>query len=177
MEIFYLKKSEFLQNVDLKELDWLDDGRKFLMDDKKYEHLMGLFLVKFIGKNFFNMEDTTIIVKDRKPYFAKGKIFFSITHSNDIVLAAFETYNIGVDIEYMKERDYKSLLVRYGENNENPTREQFYKYWTKEEAKIKLGEDFESICTTTFEDNYMLTCVCNRPIASSFVPTKLIFNK
>lgn len=52
MEIFYLKKSEFLQNVDLKELDLLDDGRKFLMDDKKYEHLMGLFLVKFIGKIF-----------------------------------------------------------------------------------------------------------------------------
>ncbi len=176
MEIFYLKKSEFLPNIDLKKLDALDDGRKFLMDDKKYEHLMGLFLVKFIGKNFFNMEDTTIIIKNKKPYFAKGKIFFSITHSNDIVLAAFETSNVGVDIEYMKERDYKSLLARYDEDIENPTKEQFYKFWTKEEAKIKLGEDIKSICTSKFEDNYMLTCVCNRSIASSFVPTKLVLN-
>lgn len=176
MEIFYLKKSEILPNIDLKKLELLDDGRKFLLDFKKYEHLMGLYLVKFVGKNFFNLKDTTIVLKNRKPYFLDSKIFFSITHSNDIILAAFETSNIGVDVEYMKERDYKALLERYGENINNPTKEQFYKFWTKEEAKFKLGSDFKSICTTTLEDNYMLTCVCDKPIASSFVPTKLILN-
>ena len=52
MEIFYLKKSAFLQNVDLKELNLLDDGRKFLMDDKKYEHLRGCFWLNLLGKIF-----------------------------------------------------------------------------------------------------------------------------
>ena len=176
MEIFYLKKSEFLQKIDLKKLELLNDGRKFLLEDKKYEHLMGLYLVKFVGKNFFNLKNTTIVLKGRKPYFSNSKIFFSITHSNDIVLAAFETSEVGVDVEYMKERDYKALLERYGENTDNPTKEQFYKFWTKEEAKFKLGTNFESMCTTTLEDNYMLTCVCDKPVASSFIPTKLIVN-
>lgn len=52
MEIFYLKKSEFLQNVDLKELDLLDDGRKFLMDDKNMNISWGCFWLNLLGKIF-----------------------------------------------------------------------------------------------------------------------------
>ncbi len=173
MEIFYIKKSEFLQKIDLKSLDKFEDGRKFLMPEKRIEHLLGIFLVKFIGRNFFKLSDTTIEIKDKKPYFKLGKIHFSISHSKDIVLAAFETSNIGVDVEYMKERDFNSLIARFDNSIQNPTKEDFYRFWTREEAQIKLNSEIKSICSTILEQDYILTLTTERPIASSFHPSKL----
>ena len=63
-------------------------------------------------------------------------MFFSISHSNDIVLVVFNSSNVGADIEYMQERDYKSIMKRYMDDVENPGKEYFYRFWTLKEARI-----------------------------------------
>ena len=50
MDIFYLKKSEFLPNIDPNSLKKFSDGRIFKSKDKEEEHLLGIFLTKFIAK-------------------------------------------------------------------------------------------------------------------------------
>ena len=49
MDIFYLKKSEFLPNIDPNSLKKFSDGRIFKSKDKEEEHLLGIFLTKFIN--------------------------------------------------------------------------------------------------------------------------------
>ena len=53
MDIFYLKKSEFIPRVENNSLLTFSDGRKFNSEEKEAEHLCGIFLTKFIAKNIF----------------------------------------------------------------------------------------------------------------------------
>ena len=87
-----------------------------------------------------------------KPYFEKGGIYFSISHSKNIAVCAVSGSEIGVDIERLdKERDYLGLAERYFAKNEyerikksENIKETFVKYWTAKEAYIKFtGEGFK----------------------------------
>jgi len=77
----------------------------------------------------------------------KNNISFSLSHSGDLVLLAVDDKQIGVDLEFMKERKYLDIAdyffepeeVRFLQNNQ--TKENFYTLWTLKEAFIKcLGE-------------------------------------
>ncbi len=177
MDIFYLKKSEFIPRVENNSLLTFSDGRKFNSEEKEAEHLCGIFLTKFIAKNIFDIKNPQIEIINNKPYFTKRQMFFSISHSNDIVLVVFNSSNVGADIEYMQERDYKSIMKRYMDNVENPGKEYFYRFWTLKEAEFKLGAETKSIFSKIFENNYMLTCVADDILVSNLYIRKLTFNK
>lgn len=176
MKVFYLKKSEIYKILDLKSLEYFSDNRKYLSQEKYYEHLLGLFLVRFIAKNIYNVENTEIEIKNKKPCLKFSDLNFSISHSQDIILCAFSKNFIGADVEYMRDRDFGQILSRYGESIENPTEEFFYKFWTKHEAVIKLGMIEKSLYSTKLEDEYMLTCVSDVELVSDFCVRKIIFN-
>ncbi len=168
MEIYYLKKEEFLNSVNIESLEKFTDGREYKCREKYLEHLCGLFLVKFIAKNIYNVEDTEIVLKNHKPVFANHKLNFSISHSKNIVMAAFNNKNIGLDVEYMYPRDYKRIMERYNRNIKNPTRHDFYRFWTLHEAEIKLNSEPKSIYCAFLNEDYVYTCVSDSVIVTKY---------
>lgn len=176
MDIFYLKKSEFLPCIKDESLLAFSDGRNFNSKDKEIEHLCGIFLTEFVAKNIFDIENPKIEIINNKPFFKSRQMYFSISHSNDIVLTAFNSTNIGADIEYMRDRNFKPVLERYHQKIKNPTKEAFYRFWTLKEAEIKLNSETQSIFSKIIEQNYVLTCVANDILVSNFNIKKLVCN-
>ncbi len=168
MEIYYLKKEEFLNSVNIESLEKFTDNREYKCRDKYLEHLCGLFLVKFIAKNVYGIENTDIVSENHKPVFKNHKLNFSISHSKNIVMAAFNNKNIGLDVEYMYPRDYKRILERYNRNIKNPTRHDFYRFWTLHEAEIKLGAEPKSIYSSFLNKDYVYTCVSDSVIVTKY---------
>lgn len=159
MEIYYLKKDEFLKSINREELEKFSDGRKYLSEEKYLEHLCGLYLIKYVAKYYYDVKNPEIEYQNGKPFFKSREICFSISHSNNIVLVAFNNRNIGVDVEYMRPRDYQKIMKRYDCMDENITKEGFYRFWTLHEAEIKLGSKVKSSYSAMLEDAYMITCV------------------
>lgn len=178
MDIFYLKKSEFLENIDYKTLKTFSDNREFKSKEKEEEHLLGLFLTKFIAKHIYDIQNTEIEIINKKPVFKNAKLYFSISHSKDIVLVVFNNSNIGADIEYMENgKNFKLIMNKYGIKTSNPTAKEFYRFWTGHEAEIKLGNrNIKSLFSEILEDNYMLTCVSDNIFVSNFQIKKLNIN-
>ena len=149
MKIFYAEleenKTENISRAELKALQ-SDIGRK---------------IVKYAGKNIYNIADTTLIEENSKPKFLNSDVQFSISHSNKIVAVAFDNFPVGLDVEYMKERDFKRLSGHYGINATDKIG--FYKQWTQLEAKIKIQADIKNTYTDIFEENYMLTAASSSP--------------
>lgn len=159
MEIYYLKKDEFLKSINREELEKFSDGRKYASEEKYLEHLCGLYLTKYVAKHYYDVKNPEIEYQNGKPFFKSREICFSISHSNNIVLAAFNNRNIGVDVEFMRPRDYQKIMKRYDCMDENITKEGFYRFWTLHEAEIKLGSKVKSSYSAMLEDAYMITCV------------------
>jgi len=176
MEIYYLKKEKFLNSINRESLEKFSDGRVYASDEKYLEHLCGLFLVRFAAKTVYGLEDTQIELQGKKPCFKCSELKFSISHSKDIVLAAFCNGNIGVDVEYMFPRNYKKIMVRYGLKNDNPDMEGFYRFWTEHEARIKFGQDGILVFSDVLESEYMLSCVSKVQDNHKTSIKELVFN-
>ena len=104
---------------------------------------------------------SVVIFKNNKPKFKFSDIQFNITHSNQFVMAAFDKYPVGIDLEYMKDRNFTEISKHYNLNTDNKT--EFYKKWTQLEATIKIQADSKQTYTEKFESNYMLTIVSTNP--------------
>lgn len=173
MEIFYIKKDEFLKKVSRQELEKVADGRKYKSETKYIEHLCGLYLVKYLAEKYYNLPDTEIILKNGKPVFKNRDLHFSISHSKDVVLVVFSKNNVGVDVEYMADRDFAGILKYYGKDSENLTKEEFYRFWTDYEASIKLAAETKSSFSAIIEDNYVLTILSDVNMVSDFAIMKV----
>lgn len=177
MEIFYLKKDEFLNSINVESLKKFSDGRTYLCKDKHLEHLCGLFLTKFVAKHIYGLSSTDIILKGQKPIFSTGGIHFSISHSNNIILVAFNNSEIGADVEYMRPRNFEKIMKRCNKNVKNPAREEFYKFWTVKEAEIKLGKEYSSLFSTILNEDYIVTCVSSNILITNFKIKELTLKK
>ena len=177
MEIFYLKKDEFLNSIDTETLKKFSDGRTYLCKDKYLEHLCGLFLTKFVAKHIYGLTNTDIIFKGAKPIFKTGGLHFSISHSNNIVLVVFNNSETGADIEYMRPRNFEKIMFRYNKTTKNPAREEFYKFWTLKEAEIKLGQEMSSLFSTILEEDYIVSCVSANILITNCKVKHLTFQK
>jgi hypothetical protein len=132
--------------------------------------------VKFVAKNIYDVENHEIEVIDKKPFFKSRRCYFSISHSKDVVLVAFDNNNIGADVEYIQERqNYQEILNRYNQNMDNPTLVDFYKFWTLHESKIKLNSQYKSSITGNLEKDYMYSCVSGDILVTDNIPKKIIF--
>lgn len=159
MKIFYADTNKF--NIDEKILKSFLKDRKFTSAEKEKQHCFGRLLIQTVAKEFFNIENHELEIINKKPRFKNSDIQFSISHSQNIVLAAFDKNPIGVDIEFMKERNFKELFARYNYKGENISKELFYKFWTEYEAGIKLQGTPKTKLTIPFLNSFMLTVAGN----------------
>ena len=127
--------------------------KNFVSELKQKQHLAGRYILKIFA-NKHNISDPTIVYKKEKPYYKSGEYFFSISHSENLVVVGFEKFEIGLDIENnSKKRDFVKLIKRFDFNLANSILDKtideqqriFYEFWTKYEAKIKLNALDEDI--------------------------------
>lgn len=157
MKVFYADLSELeLKNIRKPEL-------------KKLQSQIGYSLVDYVAKNFYGIDNTDLIIQNRKPKFQASTMCFNISHSNEIVAVAFDTKPLGFDIEFIQPKDIKQLADRYNTNFQ--TIEDFYIFWTNLEAEIKIQSEIEQHYTDKIASNYMMTILSSNPERFSRIPT------
>lgn len=164
MKIFFVDSAKYKIDDDILK-SFLND-RKFSSIEKEKQHCYGRFLLSKVAEEIYNIENRELEIVNKKPRFKNSDINFSISHSEKIILIAFDSNPIGIDIEIMKERNFKELFARYNYKGGNISKELFYKFWTEYEAGIKLQgtpktkqnfpllNDFMVTVVGNFEDNY-----------------------
>lgn len=157
MKIFYVDCDEFLRNHDLDFLCKYSDGKVFKSQKRFIQYSIGRYLVKTIAKTVFGVENTEIVIRNSKPQFCTADLHFSISHSGNIVAAAFDSEECGLDVEQMKPRDFDAFGERYGKKF--ISKEDFYEFWTEYEAGIKLQHEIKGKFSSVFLEQYMLTAV------------------
>lgn len=147
MDIFYLSSKNFLQFIDE---EFIKQFKKKELGSKKriIEHSMSMFILEYLLKRFYKIENFEIVYENKKPKLKNDEIYFNISHSKDIILIAFNDSSVGVDIEQKKERDFKKLSDYYNVQFKN--KEDFYEFWTKLEAGIKLQKPVIDTITRDF---------------------------
>jgi len=73
-----------------------------------------------------------------RPYVKGNPVFFSVSHSDNVIVMAVDSYSVGIDIERMKSRNFAKLSSWFfGECIRDC--EAFYRRWTCFEAGLKLA--------------------------------------
>ena len=124
----------FLKEEDLK------NANTFKMEKDKNIHILSSYLKrKYIGE--YKLSESN------KPY--SDKIYFNISHSNNlVVLSTSLTYNIGVDIELIKEikENVKEYISSKEEYEYIKTDKNFFEIWTSKESLAKaIGTGIKDI--------------------------------
>ena len=113
-------------------------GRKEFRDKaQKKIHQFSYLMLDRILKEFYQTENREIL-NNKRPELKNGEKHFSISHSGQYIVIAFSDSKCGIDIEQIKQREYKKISKRMKFNSANL--KEFYQNWTKYEAKYKLGE-------------------------------------
>lgn len=143
------------------------EGREFKCEKRRTEFALGRFLLKYVLEHHYNIEKPKIILKNKKPVLENNELFFSLSHTKNIVLAAFDDVPVGIDIEVMKERNFDMIYRFWKKTQESVDKKTFYKLWTEYEAQVKLQQESESKYNAEIFENYMLgICSANpEPIA------------
>ena len=157
MKIFYVDIDEFKMKIGKDELKNYAD-KEFNTEKRFYEYTIGRYLVKNVAKDMFGIANPEIVINEKgKPYLENEDLHFSISHSNNILMACFDKCPCGIDLEEMKDRNIERFSEYYGEEFEDKF--DFYKYWTLKEASYKLGCEIQCKYSSKFLNNYYLTIV------------------
>lgn len=83
---------------------------------------------------------TILHTPEGKPYVDGDGIYFSLSHSGKKGVVAIYESPVGVDLEYLGERDFSAVLSRFTERERQEifTKEDFIRNWTAKEAFIKM---------------------------------------
>lgn len=134
--------------------------KSFKNKQKQFEHSFSYYMLDKILKEKYNIKDRTIEFINEKPFLKTKKMYISMSHSGNYITLAFSDNDCGIDIEKVKERDYKAISERM--NFECNSLQDFYKKWTKYEAEYKLGEKQDKSLKSIEFENYILTAVCEK---------------
>lgn len=116
--------------------------------DKKLSLGVGVLLMlalKEIGLDIH--KETFIEKKNRKPYLKNRKIFFNLSHSENKVLCAISSDEIGCDIEKIKDIDLmiakrffydEEYALLQSKSSKQEQTELFYRLWTLKESFMKV---------------------------------------
>ena len=105
-------------------------------------------LIISMAKNNYNKNNLIIEREEnKKPYFKnKNSLYFNGTHTSELFAAVMsDEYNVGIDAEKIKERDYFSIAEEYFYKSEieylkntHKLEIDFFTIWTIKEAYIKM---------------------------------------
>ncbi len=143
------------------------DGKKF--NEEKYLSCLGYHFALADSSEILNISPKKIeceILKGGRPMIKNNSVFFSISHSKDIVISAVDNENIGIDIEKTrpvnlrlikkvcngKEAEFvlgrKPVFSDYTITKDEEIINRFFLVWTAKEAYFKFLstgiDDFKS---------------------------------
>lgn len=140
-------KPELLENFKHKD---------FINKEKQKEHCFSYLMLDRILREVYGIENREIEFLNRKPYLKSRDKYLSLSHSGEYVVIAISENECGVDIEKIKDRDFRAISARM--KFSCLTLEDFYREWTKYEAEYKLGDNCKSI-KYTLVDDYVIAAV------------------
>ena len=115
-----------------------------LLDKKLYSVLKHLLLNKVLTENFFTTTKQIDYYKMPYNYFFLSKFYVSISNKPGLIAVAVSTKPIGIDLEFLKNRDFSVLLRGFSENirqvflTQSNQVDYFFKLWTTAEAYFKM---------------------------------------
>ncbi len=149
MKIYWANSGEIPQSITLQAFvsdlpkNMIEKSLRYKSEEAAFNYTTGRKLLRLGLKNhgLENEFNKIKINKNGKPFVAG--VFFNISHSNDLVVCAFDSNEIGIDIEKIKPVDLSNFHhvftdreLTFIEENENPTLA-FYKLWVRKESFIK----------------------------------------
>lgn len=148
-------------------------GRIFYADKSKYSSKE---LLSRILSQFYKIENAEIKrTKNGKPFLANREtpLYFSISHTRELIFIAFSEDNIGLDAELLDRKvDYEKICAKfsYEEQQEISSTETFLKHWVAKESAVKylggtLAHDLKKL---TFTHNVIAYENQPLPIAAQF---------
>ena len=171
MNIFYINIEEF-KNTHGRDFLLLYTDREFKSEKRFFEYTIGRYLINNVAQKIYKIDNAEIITEDNgKPKFAHSDLYFSLSHSKNYAVACFDENECGIDIEFIKERDFKKLSQHYGCNFKNS--DDFYKFWTLKEASYKQNSTVNDYYTTVFKDDYYLTITSEKVFDKSIEIIKI----
>ena len=120
------------------------------------------FLSKILKENY-NIDKYELIYNEYgKPFLKDNKLFFNISHDNNLMVIAISDKNIGIDIEYLT---YNRFVLKkcfnekeqHKVNNKVNKEKEFTKIWVMKEAYVKMKgtgiiTDLKDIDTTKIKN-------------------------
>ena len=110
-----------------------------------------------------NSNLTVLRTENRKPYFESNELYFSLSHTDGIAVAALDNNPVGVDIEWINEsKCFSDISRRFFTSDEQMLINEskypalsFYSLWTKKEALGKLTSmGLISVCSSPPSEIY-----------------------
>jgi 4'-phosphopantetheinyl transferase len=112
-----------------------------------------------------------------KPYLKGNSCYFNISHSGDLIALAISDKEVGLDLEYMRERNFMALAEHSMQSKLSLIREaadprmEFYRWWTVFEAGVKLAglsvvnnrDTYPEHFYTAEKYGYMLSIATEKP--------------
>ncbi|MDO6993160.1 4'-phosphopantetheinyl transferase superfamily protein [Brachyspira innocens] len=104
-------------------------------------------IILSMAKTHYNKNNLTIEREEnKKPYLKNENIYFNGTHTSDLFAAVMsEDYNVGIDAEKIKKREFFNIAKEYFYESEIKYLESthkleidFFTIWTIKEAYIKM---------------------------------------
>ncbi|PCG18738.1 4'-phosphopantetheinyl transferase superfamily protein [Brachyspira sp. G79] len=104
-------------------------------------------IILSMAKTHYNKNNLIIEREEnKKPYFKNENIYFNGTHTSDLFTAVMsKDYNVGIDAEKIKKRDFFNIAKEYFYESEIKYLENthkleidFFTLWTIKEAYIKM---------------------------------------
>ena len=156
MKIKYIILDKNITYNDLRQYeDLLPDYRRekiarYRFDSDKLRSLIAGLLIRQVTG-----DSEIIFGEHEKPYLADGSLYFSVSHSGDIVAIATDDCELGVDVEALPKPDRLKIADRFFHPNErgyvhgsDDELRAFCRIWTRKEAYLKCtGEGISSDLT------------------------------
>ena len=161
MDIYFLNLNDFPQKTLNEFISAHKENIGYSDKLKQYQHYAGKYLLKYVLNNEYGINEFETEIIEGKPYLKNLPYYFSISHSKNLVGLAIGEKNLGFDIEYNKtQRAFEKIAKRY--NKEINGQKEFYEFWTKHEAQIKLKSCKKDLffVTGTINDDFTYSVAC-----------------
>ena len=171
VKVFYAEIPKFFSDIKIN----CEERKKYLdaiTDDKSRKHSFYVWvLLEHAIKYLFSEQNFIFICEKGKWKEKDDKLFFSLTHSSNIVAVAIsKTLPVGLDVECVSDKLFS--IKKFLKLPENIT-DKYYlaRKWTEYESVIKLGEE-RIFSSETISDSecleYCLTLNCSKKIDTFF---------
>ena len=132
--------------------------------------------VRKILAEYFGIPEAKLERNDNgKPYLVSGELFFSVSHTKELLFIAVSDNNVGIDVENLaRKTEFFSIVKKFSpaEQAEIRTKEDFLLHWTAKESAVKwlggsLARDLQSF---RFEKGKLYYGQIELPVYLRFIP-------